>query len=359
MNVAELLAGKRICVCAGPGGVGKTTVSAAIALGMAARGGKVAVVTIDPARRLADALGLEQLDNEPRRIAAERLPGVTVSGELWALMLDPKRTFDELIDSVAPTAERAAAVKANRVYRELSQAVAGSQEFTAVSKLYELATGGEFDLLVLDTPPARNALDFLDAPQRLMSFLDGRALQAFVKPTGFGLRLLSPLLGALRAVTGLDLIADLTTFFTLLGGMTDEFSARARAVDVLLRSRETAFMIVTSAQREPLDEAVTLHETLRESGLPFAAAIVNRFNAPIEDGADLEALLTPSLGGPLAAQIAAAHHDYVSLGSRDAVQVERLRRALNGEPLLLVPQFDDDVHDVEGLLRVHAQLFRP
>jgi anion-transporting ArsA/GET3 family ATPase len=358
VNAAELLANKRICVCAGPGGVGKTSVSAAIALGMAARGAKVAVVTIDPARRLADALGLEQLDNEPRRIAAERLPGVAVSGELWALTLDPKRTFDELIDSVAPSAERAAAIKANRVYRELSQAVAGSQEFTAVSKLYELAGSGEFDLLVLDTPPARNALDFLDAPERLMSFLDGRALQALVKPTGFGLRLLSPLLAALRAVTGLDLIADLTTFFTLLGGTTDEFSARAREVDRLLRSQETAFMIVTSAQREPVDEAVMLHKTLRESGLPFAAAIVNRFNAPVADAADLEALLTPSLGGPLAAQIAAAHADYVGLGGRDAAQVERLRRELDGEPLLVVPQFDDDVHDVEGLLRVHTELFR-
>ena len=155
-----------MCVCAGSGGVGKTTTSAAIALGMAAAGAKVAVVTIDPARRLANALGLEELENEPRRVEPDRLPaaGLEVQGELWAMMLDPKRTFDELIDRVAADPERAAEIKANRVYRELSTAVSGSQEFTAVSKLYELDRDGDFDLLVLDTPPSRNALDFLDAP---------------------------------------------------------------------------------------------------------------------------------------------------------------------------------------------------
>ncbi|HEY2161097.1 MAG TPA: ArsA-related P-loop ATPase, partial [Solirubrobacteraceae bacterium] len=154
-SVAEMLEGRRICVCAGSGGVGKTTTSAAVALGMAARGAKVAVVTIDPARRLANALGLEELENEPRRVEPERLVtgGLPIKGELWAMMLDPKRTFDELIDRVAPTSERAEEIKANRVYRELSTAVSGSQEFTAIAKLYDLDEEHEFDLLVLDTPP--------------------------------------------------------------------------------------------------------------------------------------------------------------------------------------------------------------
>lgn len=358
MNIPELLDGKRVCVCAGPGGVGKTTTSAAIALGMAARGAKVAVVTIDPAKRLANALGLEELENEPRRVAEERLPGVSIEGELWAMMLDPKRTFDELIESVAPSPERAREIEENRVYREISGAVSGSQEFTAVSKLYELSSSGEFDLIVLDTPPARNALDFLDAPARLTSFLEGRALQAFLKPTGFGMRLFSPLLGALRRVTGIDLITDLTTFFALLGGMTGEFSARAREVDRLLRSSETAFLIVTSAQAVPIDEAVMLHGKLREDGLPFTGAIVNRFNAPLGlDETDLTGLLTPALGGQLAAQVAAAQRDHAILGGRDSAQVARLQRELHGEPLLFVAQFDDDVHDVEGLMRVHAELF--
>ena len=149
------------------------------------------------------------------------------------MMLDPKRTFDELIDRIAPDPARAQEIKENRVYRELSTAVAGSQEFTAVAKLFELEREGDFDLLVLDTPPSRNALDFLDAPGRLTSFLEGRALKAFIRPTGVGMRVLgrgaAPFLGALRRVTGVDLLSDLSTFFELLGGMTDDFSERAEA----------------------------------------------------------------------------------------------------------------------------------
>ena len=142
------------------------------------------MVTIDPAKRLANALGLEELENEPRRVEPERLAGVgaQICGELWAMMLDPKRTFDELIERIAPDPERAEEIKANRVYRELSTAVSGSQEFTAVAKLYELVQDGEFDLLVLDTPPSRNALDFLDAPGRLTSFLEGRGAQGVRAP---------------------------------------------------------------------------------------------------------------------------------------------------------------------------------
>jgi anion-transporting ArsA/GET3 family ATPase len=190
VNIAEMLDAKRVCVCAGSGGVGKTTTSAAIALGIAATGAKVAVVTIDPANRLANALGLEQLENEPRRVEPARLETGTleIKGELWAMMLDPKRTFDELIDRIAPDPGRAQEIKENRVYRELSTAVSGSQELTAIAKLYELDQEHRFDLLVLDTPPSRNALEFLDAPGRLNAFLEGRALKAFMRPTGLGIR---------------------------------------------------------------------------------------------------------------------------------------------------------------------------
>src|SRR6201995_1561366 len=194
MSVSDLLAGKRVCVCGGSGGVGKTTTSAAIALGMAAQGAKVAVVTIDPARRLANALGLQELENEPRRVDPSRLrsDGQPFSGELWAMMLDPKRTFDELIDRVADDPARAAEIKRNRVYQQLSTAVSGSPEFTAVAKLYDLEREGNFDLLVLDTPPSRNAMDFLEAPGRLTSFLEGRALRTLVRPTGLGTRAPGP-----------------------------------------------------------------------------------------------------------------------------------------------------------------------
>ena len=364
MNVEEILAGKGVCVCAGSGGVGKTTTAAVIALGMAARGLKVAVVTIDPALRLANALGLEELSNEPSLVSAELL-GIELEGELWAMMLDAKRTFDELIELVAPTPERAEEIKANRVYRELSTAVSGSQEFTAVSKLYELVIEGGFDLVVLDTPPSRNALDFLEAPGRLMAFLDGRALQLFLRPTGFGMRIVGagagPLLGALRRVTGIDLLADLTTFFGLLGPMTEVFSLRAREVEALLRSDRTAFVLVTSAQSEPIEEAIWFRRRLDEANLPFAGVVINRFHHDLgsgESSEELESELASLVGADLAARLVSNLSDYHVLAARDAANVARLERELvDGEPLLPVPQFDDDIHDVAGLLRVQEYLF--
>src|SRR5947199_4764073 len=356
MSIASLLEGKRGCVCAGSGGVGKTTTSAAIALGMAARGAKVAVVTIDPAKRLANALGVEDLQNEPRRVEPERLAAgeIEVEGELWAMMLDSKRTFDELIDRVAPDPGRAAEIKANRVYRELSSAVSGSQEFTAVAKLFELDRERDFDLLVLDTPPSRSALDFLDAPGRLTSFLEGRALKAFMRPTGIGMRILgrgaAPLLAGLRRVTGVDLVTDLGTFFQLLGDMTADFSERARQVERLLRADTTAFLLVSSAEREPIDEAIWFHRTLERTGLPFAGVVVNRVHHDLLSGrepADVGAALRRTALSPdLAARVAENFRDYHLLARRDEHNIARLAKALGRHPLLMVPQLDDDVHDL-------------
>ncbi len=366
MSVAELLSGKRVCVCGGSGGVGKTTTSAAIALGMAARGAKVGVVTIDPARRLANALGLDELHNEPRLVPASRFSrqGLPIEGELWAMMLDPKRTFDELIERIAPDPERAAEIKANRVYTELSTAVSGSQEFTAVAKLYDLANEGDFDLLVLDTPPSRNALDFLDAPGRLTSFLEGRALKAFMRPTGIGMRVLgrgaSPFLSALRRVTGVDLLSDLSAFFALLGDMTEDFSARAKQVQELLQAQTTAFVLVTSAQTEPIEEAIWFRQTLEESGLPFAGVIVNRVHHDLlgsSEPEDVAAALKRQLGAELAARVAQNFDDYHVLARRDADNIARLASELGGAAPVLVPHLDDDVHDIAGLLRVHRFLF--
>ena len=366
MSVAELLDGKRVCVCGGSGGVGKTTTSAAIALGMAARGAKVAVVTIDPARRLANALGLHELENEPRRVEPERLKAIDVHGELWAMMLDPKRTFDELIERIAPDAERAAEIKANRVYGELSTAVSGSQEFTAIAKLYELDQEGDFDLLVLDTPPSRNALDFLDAPGRLTSFLEGRTLKAFMRPTGVGMRVLgrgaTPLLGAMRRITGIDLLADLSTFFQLLGDMTDDFSVRARKVQEMLTAETTAFLLVTSAQADAIDETIWFRRTLEESDLPFAGAVVNRVHHDMLGDGDgepdaLDAALAKELGPELASRVAQNFHDYHVLARRDGRNVARLEQELDGRPMVLVPHLDGDVHDIAGLLRMHRYLF--
>jgi len=364
-RVSELLEGKRVCVCGGSGGVGKTTTSAAIALGMAAEGAKVAVVTIDPAKRLANALGLQELENEPRRVPPARLAkaGVEIQGELWAMMLDPKRTFDELIDRIAADPQRAQELKSNRVYRELSTAVSGSQEFTAVAKLYELDRDGDFDLLVLDTPPSRNAVDFLDAPGRLTSFLEGRALKTFVRPTGIGMRVLgrgaSPLLGALRRITGVDLLSDLSTFFALLGDMTEDFSERAAQVQRMLTASTTAFLLVTSAQRSAIDEAIWFRRTLSESELPFAGVIVNRVHHDVLGDAEPDDLVS-SLGdlpADLAARVAENFTDYHLLARRDGRNLARLQAEMGDRPLLLVPHLDDDVHDIEGLLAVKRYLF--
>ncbi len=275
MSIEPLLAEKHVVICAGAGGVGKTTTAAAIALGLAIRGAKVAVVTIDPARRLAGALGLEELDNQPRQIDAQALAGIAITGELWAMMLDPKRTFDDLIDAVAPTPARAEEIKANRIYRQLSTAVSGSQEFTAVAKLYELDKTGDFDVIVLDTPPSRNALDFLDAPARLEAFLEGRTLKALLRPTGLGMRMFAigaaPMFAALKRVTGIDVLSDLTTFFSLLGNMTDSFSQRARGVDDLLHAPSTGFVVITSPEGGPTQEAIWLAGKLDRMGCRSAS----------------------------------------------------------------------------------------
>ena len=369
MSVADLLDGKRVCVCGGSGGVGKTTTSAAIALGMAARGAKVAVVTIDPAKRLANALGLQELENEPRRVEPERLAGAGVEfrGELWAMMLDPKRTFDELIDRVAADPARAQEIKDNRVYRELSTAVSGSQEFSAVAKLYELDRDGQFDLLVLDTPPSRNALDFLDAPGRLTSFLEGRALKAFMRPTGLGMRVLgrgaSPLLAALRRVTGVDLLSDLSTFFGLLGDMTEDFSARAGQVERMLRAPTTTFLLVTAAQAPSIDEAIWFRRTLQSAGMPFGGVIINRFHHDMlgdADAGDIAGRLADRLPAGLAERVAANFDDYHLLARRDRRNLARLTAELGGSELpdpILVPHLDGDVHDIAGLERIRRFLF--
>src|ERR1700724_209935 len=189
-GVLARLREKHVCICVGAGGVGKTTTSAALALGLAAAGAKVAVVTIDPAARLADALGLAELSDEPQLLDCETLAarGVEVRGELWAMVLDAKRTLDDVVTRLAPDRQTREEILANPIYRELSSAVAGSQELSAIAKLYELCNESDFDAIVLDTPPSRNAVDFIEAPTRLLGFLEGRALKVFLTPGGIATR---------------------------------------------------------------------------------------------------------------------------------------------------------------------------
>jgi anion-transporting ArsA/GET3 family ATPase len=362
MTLSERLSGKRVVICAGSGGVGKTTTSAALAMGLAAEGRKVAVITIDPAKRLANSLGLEELGNEPVQVDPERFAGhgVEMRGELWAMMLDAKRTFDELIARLAPDEATRDEVLANRIYQELSSAVAGSQEFTAIAKLYDLDRSGEFDVLVLDTPPSRNALDFLDAPDRLTGFLEGRALRVFLAPTGLAAKVMgrgtSVVFSVLKRVTGVDLLQDLSVFFRALGGLIDGFRERASGVKKLLADEGTTFLIITSPEREPVEEAIFFRGKLREAGMPFGGLIVNRVQLDVIDEDPDEAAAELGVGDELAAKVAETLRELQVLAERDRRALTRLMEALGERDPVLVPLLPGDVHDVDGLAAVHRFL---
>ncbi|CAA9492104.1 MAG: Arsenical pump-driving ATPase TEMP [uncultured Solirubrobacteraceae bacterium] len=360
--LADRLEGSRIVICAGPGGVGKTTTAAALALGLAARGQRVAVVTIDPARRLADALGLEELADEPRRIEAERLPGFRPApgGELWAMTLDAKRTFDDLIERLAPDAAARDQVLSNPIYQQISTAVAGSHEFTAIAKLHDLDAEGDYDVVVLDTPPSRNALDFLDAPGRLTSFFQGRAIRLLMRPAGLGSRLLGAGTGAvfsiLQRATGVDLLDDVAAFFRALGGMVDGFPERAARVEKLLADPATRFVLVCSPEPGPRSEALFLAERLRTSGMALAAAVVNRVEPPPGELPAGPEVLSSRLEPALAERVLAAARVQARRAAHDAAGVEALRAGVDGTPVFVVEQLDEDVHDAAGLARVAARL---
>ena len=359
------LAGKRVIVTLGAGGVGKTTTSAALALGLAKSGAKVAVVTIDPARRLASSLGLEELSGEPHRIddGTLRAQGLKLKGELWAMMLDAKATFDAVVESLAPDTDSREEILANPVYTELSTAVAGSQELSAVAKLYELYEQHDFDVIVLDTPPSRNALDFLEAPGRLLGFLEGRALQVFLAPGGLTARLFgrgTALVFTIFArVTGVDMFAELSTFFRSMSGVLDGFGERTRAVQELLRSDRAAFVIVTSPEPEPVREARFLAERLAETRRPAPELVVNRVHL---DGLgdrsadELAEQLAPALGDDLARRAAANLADVDVLVRRDRETIAELSGLIDGRRPVLVGHLDEEVQDLLGLSLIAEQL---
>ncbi len=365
-GIGERLEGKRICIVAGSGGVGKTTASAALALGLAAAGQRVAVVTIDPARRLADSLGVEELGNEPRLVDAALLAGhgIEMRGELWAMMLDPKATFDGLIAKLAPDDRTRDDVLGNRIYAHLSSAIAGSQEFSAVAKLYELDRDGGYDAIVLDTPPSRNALDFLDAPDRLTDFFEGRALKLFLVPTGIAARVMGAgsgvVFGILKKLTGVNLLDDVSVLFRAMGGLIDGFRERAAAVKALLADPATTFLIVTSPEREPVAEAIFFRQKLREARMPFGGLIVNRValldDDEHADPAAIQAALRGALGDALAAKVARSAEDLQRLATRNAAAIERLKTALDEPDPIIVPRLDGDVQDIDGLLVLYRHL---
>jgi anion-transporting ArsA/GET3 family ATPase len=357
---------RQVCICLGAGGVGKTTTSAALALGLAGAGAKVAVVTIDPAARLAQALGLQELSAEPRLLdpASFARQGVRMRGELWAMVLDVKRTLDDAVAGLAADERSRDEILSNPIYRELSSAVAGSQELSAIAKLYELCHERDFDVIVLDTPPSRNAVDFIEAPARLLGFLEGRALKLFLAPGSLAARALGRstglALGIFSRLTGVDMFGELSTFFRSSAGVLDGFSERTRSVAALLRDPATTFLLVTSPEPEPAREAIFLADRLDAAQMRCGGLIVNRLHVdylggrtPRQVSDHLAQTLAPSLAARLGANLA----DFDVLAQRDRETVARLSTRLAEPEPLLVPELAGDVTDIAGLARVAEHLF--
>ena len=355
---------KRILVVGGAGGVGKTTVAAALALRAALDGRRVLVCTIDPSRRLATSLGLDRLSDKPRALGLGRLrpaPG----GALWAMTLDTKRTFDELVERHMPTAEARRRVMENRFYKNVSSALAGSHEYMAMEKLLELSGDDRFDLVVLDTPPTRHALDFLEAPERLMGFLDTSVLRYFLRPYFTAGRLtlkVATRTGALALkladrFLGLQFLQDLSEFFLAFEGMYDGFKARAAQVHRLLRSAESGFVVVTGPAARAMEEARYFHARLDESGMPFVAFVVNRVHPDPSSVKRTAEGRAPAIDASLAQALVEIARDEHRLARREKRVIAALA-ADTGEPLVMVAEQDADVHDMRGLAELGEPLLR-
>ena len=379
----------RIIVCCGSGGVGKTTAAAAIGLRAAERGREVCVLTVDPARRLAQSMGLTSLDNTPRIV--EGVDG-EAGGSLHAMMLDMKRTFDEIVEAHADPA-RAAQILANPFYQSLSSSFAGTQEYMAMEKLGQLRRSNEWDLIVVDTPPSRSALDFLDAPERLGRFLDGRLIRVLTAPVKAGRpfgRVLnagfSVMTGALTKLLGAQVLRDAQTFVTAFDTMFGGFRERADATYRLLQAPGTSFLVVAAPEQDALREASYFVERLDEERMPLAGLILNRVHlvggpglsaarslaaAETLDGLtgssggssprDNTVLNEPVVSAPAAGYSAAGaalrlHAERMSLGERERRVARAFTSAYPAVPVVEVPALPVDVHDLEGLRRIGESL---
>ena len=362
-RLESLLQQKKILLCLGGGGVGKTTISAALALAAALRGRRVALLTIDPARRLKDALGMPELASEPTRVAIDRL-GAAPGGELVAMMLDAKRTFDQLVARFAPSLEAAERILKNRLYQYVSGALAGSQEYMALEKLYEIATAEAYDLLIIDTPPTHHALDFLDAPRRMLDLLGSQALSFLQRPSlalfGVGSRIaqaaLETILRALERFTGMKLLAEVADFIGGFDGMVEGFQSRADAVRRLLRDQDTAAVLVTSAEPLTVEETVAFYRELDAAGLYVGAVVMNR-TVP-------EALLgrarrrVNAIPPEIRRKLREVRRELEALADRDRRMAANVRAVAYGLPIAMVPAFPRDVASLEALREI-AEVFTP
>lgn len=352
----------RIVVCTGSGGVGKTTTSAALALRAAERGRKVVVLTIDPARRLAQSMGIERLDNTPRPV-----PDVPGPGALDAMMLDMKRTFDEVVESQA-SAEKAKQILANPFYQVLSSSFAGTQEYMAMEKLGQLhkdaRKSGRWDLIVVDTPPSRSALDFLDAPERLSSFLDGRFIRILLAPARGPARFmtagLNVVTNALTKVLGAQILRDMQTFVAALDTMFGGFRARAQQTFALLQQPGTAFVVVAAPEADAMREAAFFVERLAGEQMPLAGLVVNRASRLRVEGLSGEQALaaaerleaTGDDSTAVTAGLLRLHADRTRIVARETHLRQRFAAAHPHVPTAVMPALSTDVHDLDGLRQV-------
>jgi anion-transporting ArsA/GET3 family ATPase len=381
-----ILRERSVVICCGSGGVGKTTTSAALALHAALLGRRAVVCTIDPARRLAKSMGITELGNEVIKVDESRFEtlGLTPTGSLFAMMLDTKRTFDKLIGRYAKTDEARERILANKFYQQMSTTVVGSSDYMAMEKLFELHESGDYDLIVLDTPPTKHALDFLQAPARMSEAFDEKALSVFLKPwadvgkksLGFIGRAMGRVVKKVDEVLGLQFVSDFAEFFQAFDGMYDGFRGRAQRVDGLLRESFTSFLVVTSPNPLALQEASFFCERLREFEMPLGGVIVNRVSpsglddAAVREGFQQrlhddgpEAVVDSALVGvsdapALLKPILSAFADRELQAAGDRKRIRTLKDGpAKGVPVAEVPQLSTDVYDLSGLKKIVDCLF--
>ena len=363
-DVDALLERAEIVVCCGAGGVGKTTTAAALALRAAEHGRRVCVLTIDPARRLAQSMGLTELDNTPRPVV-----GVAGDGTLDAMMLDMKRTFDDIVVAHADP-QRAEQILGNPFYVSLSSSFAGTQEYMAMEKLGQLKAQARWDLIVVDTPPSRSALDFLDAPQRLGRFLDGRMIRLLLAPAKAGGRAymkvftvgLSMFTSVLTRILGTQALKDLSLFVSSLESMFGGFRERAEHTYRLLKDPGTSFVVVAVPERDALREAAYFVERLSSERMPLATVVLNRMHRSAAPGVSPQRALAAAEAlddngdDPVTAGVLRVHAERMLTADRDQRMAKRFSGAHPQVPLVEVAAQAEDVHDLDGLRAIGAEL---
>lgn len=351
---ADLVTTSRVVIVCGTGGVGKTTTAAATAVAAAAAGRRAVVVTIDPARRLADALGIAHLDNAPTEIDGPW------SGTLAALMLDTKSTFDEVVRRNARDDEQAERILGNRFYRNVSETLSGTQDYMAVEKLAELYGSDDWDLVVVDTPPTRDALAFLEAPKMLSRLLDNPVYKLVTAPNrgvlGVANRAAQQVLRQLARVVGATVVDEAIAFFQSFEGMEQGFRDRARSTLALMGDTATAFVLVASPRSDTLEEAAYFLGRIRDVGLDADAVIVNRVLPTVAVTAQQATELRTDLAATAGAAAAQALADLTAAAAADDERIADLGAAAPDAVLVTVPLLDDDVHDVDGLRTIAGLL---